>query len=273
MVFKPPKIGDRLTNQELVEIFQCGIMGGMRKSNVTNTLVIISDHTKGLYDDKWIGDELHYTGMGRIGDQSLTFAQNKTLLQSAESEVSVHLLEVIIPTEYIYHGEVGMVNKPYQEPQYGDDGVLRKVWMFPLKRKTGEVAVEADELDRLFQKRLRRVGKLLTADLKKRAESKKVKETSRRKTSANRYDRDPLIVEYALRRARGICQLCEKPAPFQTKAGEPYLQVHHIRYLSNQGSDTIDNVVGLCPNCHAKVHALEKKQDVDKMLRLASEKL
>lgn len=47
-------------------------MGGMRRSTTTGTLVIISDHTKGLYDDKWYGDELHYTGMGKNGDQIIT---------------------------------------------------------------------------------------------------------------------------------------------------------------------------------------------------------
>lgn len=34
-------------------------MGGMRRSKTTGTLVILSDHTKGLYDDKWYGDEFH----------------------------------------------------------------------------------------------------------------------------------------------------------------------------------------------------------------------
>lgn len=37
--------------------------GGMRKSNRTNTLTLISDKTK-LYDDKVVGDIYHYTGMG-----------------------------------------------------------------------------------------------------------------------------------------------------------------------------------------------------------------
>ena len=40
-------------------------MGGMRRSLTTNSLVIVSDHTKELYDDKWVDDVLHYTGMGK----------------------------------------------------------------------------------------------------------------------------------------------------------------------------------------------------------------
>lgn len=46
------KIGQIIKNADIVEIFKCGNMGGMRRSRTTNTLVIISDYTKGLYLDK-----------------------------------------------------------------------------------------------------------------------------------------------------------------------------------------------------------------------------
>ena len=50
-------------------------MGGMRRSKTTNTLVIVSDYTKGIYHDKWIGGALHYTGMGKNGDQDINWAR------------------------------------------------------------------------------------------------------------------------------------------------------------------------------------------------------
>ena len=65
------KIGQILKNADIVDTFKCGNMGGMRRSKKTNTLMLISDHTKGLYDDMWHGDVLHYTGMGKVGDQVL----------------------------------------------------------------------------------------------------------------------------------------------------------------------------------------------------------
>lgn len=49
------KIGQIVKNADIVEIFKCGNMGGMRRSRTTHTLVIVSDYTKGLYHDKWIG--------------------------------------------------------------------------------------------------------------------------------------------------------------------------------------------------------------------------
>lgn len=70
--FKLPfKIGQIIKNQELTKKFEVGNSGGMRYSKKNNILVIICDHTKNLYDDKWKGDILHYTGMGKKGDQDL----------------------------------------------------------------------------------------------------------------------------------------------------------------------------------------------------------
>lgn len=72
MDFNPGlRIGQIINNRELVEIFKCGIMGGMRRSKATNTLVIVTDHTKKLYKDKWKDGVLYYTGMGKVGDQDL----------------------------------------------------------------------------------------------------------------------------------------------------------------------------------------------------------
>ena len=69
MDFNPGiNIGDHLTNNELCHLFKCGNMGGMRRSKKTDTLVIISDHTKNFYHDEWKDGVLHYTGMGKNGE-------------------------------------------------------------------------------------------------------------------------------------------------------------------------------------------------------------
>lgn len=98
------KIGQIIKNADIVEIFKCGNMGGMRRSRTMNTLVIVSDYTKGLYHDKWIGGGLHYTGMGKLGDQDIHWVQNDTLAESDYNGVDVHLFEVIDAGEYIYCG-------------------------------------------------------------------------------------------------------------------------------------------------------------------------
>lgn len=127
------KIGQVLKNSDIVDTFKCGNMGGMRRSKTTNTLVIVSDYTKGIYHDKWIGGVLHYTGMGKSGDQDIKWAQNATLAESSHNSVDVHLFEVIDVGEYIYCGRIELVDKPYTETQLGEDGNPRKVWMFPIR--------------------------------------------------------------------------------------------------------------------------------------------
>lgn len=126
------KIGQILKNADIVDKFKCANMGGMRYSKSTNTLVIVSDHTKGIYHDRWEGDVLHYTGMGKNGDQDVNRGQNATLAASGDNKVDVHLFEVMEAGMYIYRGRVELVDKPYPDIQLGENGVSGKVWMFPI---------------------------------------------------------------------------------------------------------------------------------------------
>ncbi|MBR4544442.1 MAG: HNH endonuclease [Oscillibacter sp.] len=77
-----------------------------------------------------------------------------------------------------------------------------------------------------------------------------------------RRNRDKRISEYAKQLACGKCELCGEEAPFQ-KDGVPYLESHHIEWLSMGGEDVIENVVALCPNCHRKMHILHFPADVE----------
>ena len=265
MTFSPSfPVGSIVTNQQLREEFQCGNMGGMRRSHATNTLVIISDHTKSLYDDKWFGNELHYTGMGKTGDQTMT-SQNRTLAESNTNGVDVHLFEVLNATQYIYQGIVTLCGAPYQETQPDEYGTDRKVWMFPLRTQKEATAVDKNAFTSYVAAQEQKVKHLSTDDLKKQAEIRSSQKVSNRKVTAKTYVRDPYVSEYAKRRAGGICQLCNQAAPFKDKAGEPYLESHHIVWLSNGGADSIENTVALCPNCHRKMHVLNDHDDVRKL--------
>lgn len=65
MIFDPElSFGETISNNDLVIIFKCANMGGMRRSRIANTLVIISDDSKGLYKDKWI----RYASLHRNGE-------------------------------------------------------------------------------------------------------------------------------------------------------------------------------------------------------------
>ena len=79
--------------------------------------------------------------------------------------------------------------------------------------------------------------------------------------------RDPYVAEYVKRKANGICQLCGNPAPFKDSNNKPYLESHHIVWLSKGGEDTIENTVALCPNCHRKMHVLNSQEDIDILIK------
>lgn len=69
------------------------------------------------------------------------------------------------------------------------------------------------------------------------------------------YLRNPDVVAEVLLRARGICERCQKQAPFLRRTDKtPYLEVHHRKPLAEGGLDTVRNAQALCPNCHRESH-------------------
>lgn len=254
--------GTILKNDEMCDIFGCSPQGGMRRSHATNTLVIVSNHVKSIYDDRWVNGILHYTGMGSSGDQSLSFNQNKTLNESRTNGVAVHLFEVFVDKDYVYMGQVRLISDAYFEPQPDDKGCIRQACVFPLQLVEGELPIlDADYVCKTSEVKNKKVRKLTEDELMHRVDNSK-NNHGYQTVATKQYYRSPYIAELARRAANGICQLCEQPAPFNRTNGEPYLEIHHIIWLSQGGDDTIDNTVALCPNCHKKMHVVKSKADV-----------
>lgn len=262
--------GDELTNNQLVQIFKCGNQGGMRRSLETNTLVIVSNHVESIYNDRWIDGVFHYTGMGSENDQSLKFMQNKTLNNIRTNGVSVHLFEVYEPKIYTYSGEVVFDSPPYEERQTDKTGKQRNVWIFPLKLNSGDPPVISIEKLRKFEKRkLKQVKALSDSEIAKKARQTQRQIVGNRSTLVSQHQRSPYVAEYAKRRAKGKCELCETLAPFKDKNEVPYLETHHIKWLAKGGPDTIENTAALCPNCHRKMHIINDANDREKLLKNA----
>lgn len=69
------------------------------------------------------------------------------------------------------------------------------------------------------------------------------------------FNRNPDVIVEVLIRSQGVCERCDKRAPFiRKKDNTPYLEVHHKIMLSNGGEDTVENAIALCPNCHREIH-------------------
>lgn len=89
--------------------------------------------------------------------------------------------------------------------------------------------------------------------LKKLANADRIPEKIQ--TVSTGFKRNPDVVAFVLKRANGICELCNKPAPFKRASDNaPYLEVHHWKPLAEGGEDTIENAAALCPNCHKEAH-------------------
>jgi len=123
------------------------------------------------------------------------------------------------------------------------------------ERSSEELAVVQDQIDTLS-----------LSDLRTKALAASVASRNPIERKQDFYYRSQAIRLYALKRAHGICEGCRQPAPFVTPERKPYLEVHHIRRLSDGGPDDPRWVVALCPNCHRKAHYAENAPSFNRFL-------
>ena len=118
--------------------------------------------------------------------------------------------------------------------------------------------LELDKLDEEadgLQKEWRKSGKkVLPPNGFVRAEEYK-SETLQRKRCAG-------VKAWVLESAKGVCESCGIDAPFFKSSGDPYLEVHHVIQLADDGPDKTSNAVALCPNCHRALHLADNKDQL-----------
>lgn len=279
-------VGKGYLNHEIEEILGCSGQGGMRRSHKTGTLALFTDSsdTKNPYQDRWLNGVLHYTGMGQEGNQVLHGNANIVLAKTYENALTaVHLFETYVEkkpkqtqkTFHRYIGIVQMIAKEYKELEKG-----RIVYKFPLQIVTGEKVYSEPDFNNVQYESQRKLSSLSDEEIKRRAiiasERNKLKDSEHEGKNKNKnrakhrrmvrtvvYDRDEFISAYVKLLAKGKCQLCKHDAPFNDEYGVPYLECHHIVWLSEGGKDTIENCIALCPNCHRKMHSLALLNDVE----------
>ncbi|MDP4497517.1 HNH endonuclease signature motif containing protein [Vibrio cholerae] len=86
-------------------------------------------------------------------------------------------------------------------------------------------------------------------------------------TSSSSFIRDPAVKAWVLLRANGICECCNKATPFMTASGKPYLEVHHLIRLIDDGPDTLGNCVTVCPKCHRELHYSSNQKNLTEELK------
>jgi 5-methylcytosine-specific restriction protein A len=226
--------------------------GGQSRSGIItpadHPVVILITGEEGLqhgYADRYRPDGVfEYFGEGQVGDMQLQRG-NRAIAEHSALGKSL-LLFRNTPTGLRFEGE--MVYEGHHIERAPDrNGTERNAIVFELRAleavaETIETAGPPPDiaLQELRQRALASAG----------AQPELSTQGTR-----NVYQRSRDVRNYVLARANGKCEGCKASAPFLRTDGTPYLEPHHLRRLSDGGPDHPAHVIGLCPNCHRRVHA------------------
>ncbi len=270
------KIGDILTESELCSCFGCQTQLGIRLNKANNAIIIVSTPYKRDYADVWDGDTLYYVGTNASSNengQTLSGHGNNNgallAVWDSRDKPTIFLFEKYERNKCTYKGVVTLCKEPFMEPKSTDSNYM--IWRFPLQL----IETEASVLNIDFTSLEREESKKGFDDLKHAVDNAKKsrvlgKEHISRTVKSVVFDRNPLFSSYVKKRAKGRCDLCGDEAPFIDKDGNPYLESHHVVWLSRGGIDYPDNIVAVCPNCHSRIHVLDDESDKQKLIeRLA----
>jgi len=111
-----------------------------------------------------------------------------------------------------------------------------------------------NQLEDEFQEKVRQARKL-TREERKAILAKSNPKPTKTTVKQTVFNRNQYVIAEVLDRAKGVCERCNKSAPFiRDIDSSPYLEVHHKTPLAEGGDDTVENAIALCPNCHRQAH-------------------
>jgi 5-methylcytosine-specific restriction protein A len=215
------------------------------------------------YADGWTNEGLFfYVGEGQVGDMQF-IRGNAAIRNHNVFGKDLHLFAYVKKGVVRYVGQMVCTGYHYQD---GPDaqGNRRRMIVFelaPLQEfieiasANGDLASGQSQLDTSSLSDLR--AKALAASVEKRNPIERKQDY---------FYRSQAIKLYALKRSHGVCEGCLQPAPFKTPDKKFYLEVHHIRRLSDGGPDDPRWVVAICPNCHRRAHYAEDASSYNQFL-------
>ena len=212
------------------------------------------------YSDGWIDDVFRYFGEGQIGDMPWVRG-NAAIRDHAANGKDLLLFKTIRKGgELRYLGQFACAGFEIQDAP-DRAGNTRKAIVFNL------VGLDSSQESLLTTVALGRVDIDLMS-LRERAirASKMTPESTPKAAVRNFVQRSADVRAYVLARACGKCEGCARNAPFETEAGRPYLEPHHIRRLSDGGPDDPRYVAALCPNCHRHAHFGRDRVEMNRSL-------
>lgn len=134
--------------------------------------------------------------------------------------------------------------------------------LFELKKEHYEMIVQMLEeinplnnMEEELYQEIKQAMKKSKIERKRHLENKNSPFPEEYEVTTRAFKRDAFVIAEVLLRANGICERCGEEAPFKRATdGTPYLEVHHKKWLSKGGEDTVDNTIAVCPNCHRELH-------------------
>lgn len=255
------KVGQQYVRMDLHEVCGGNHQPGISPIRDLSAIFLFGSTTdnENGYEDRWLpNDHFLLTGVGREGDQSWE-GFNKSLATHHDDDRQVFLFERVpgtSPTVVTYVGEFEYVD--HEERRLPDKNEeKRRAYQFelcPVDGETIDLPSDIDDLD-------------LATLYKQAKQASNAGMSSTTGSSEVSGMRSEVVREFALREANGVCQGCNSKAPFKTNDDEPYLEVHHVTRVSDDGPDHPDNVIALCPNCHAEVHNGKNGDGLNQRLR------
>lgn len=217
------------------------------------------------YEDGWQDDDIFlYTGEGQIGDMHFTKG-NLAIANHVKHGKEILLFENTGKGKpCIFKGRFSCQSFDQQEG-VDRDGNTRKTIRFHLVKENQY----ADNASIQTNTQINTPHKETPLkELRQRAlqATETQKNNSWRNARSEYYKRSKAVKEYVLARANGMCELTQKPAPFNRKDGSPYLEVHHIRRLSDDGPDHPRWVGAICPSIHREIHFGENGEKLNQQL-------
>jgi len=203
------------------------------------------------YDDELLDDgTLIYFGEGRVGDMEFTDNNGNTkVCDHGERELDLYVFEETSEDGVMsYVGEYEYESHDWTDApdEHGKKRRAIRFRLVPVDRgsvSVGEEGIEGASEEDLF-----------VAAQQNTASTSSGVSTSSTSEGGETYTRSEVTKQFALRSADGVCQGCGEDAPFVDKNGEPFLEVHHLRRLSDGGPGRPENEIALCPNCHRQRH-------------------
>ncbi len=227
--------------------------GGQRQGGISTpsghpVVLIFTGYAGGQhgYADGWSEEVFCYGGEGQQGD--MEWSRGNVAVRDHVARGRDLLLFEMLPTPRSHVRYLGPFACTSWEYRRGPDrtNAMRQAIVFHLRPLS-------DELGAIATRARPTVG---VAELRARALAAQAEIPARSTSTAllTYIERSAAVRDYALARAAGTCECCERAAPFATPADLPFLEVHHLRRLTDGGLDQINVVAAICPNCHRRLH-------------------